>query len=292
MKREESPEPLSNDARLLLRGGRAPRARTAGERARTEKRIVKLGAMPVVASAAWLVWAKGAALAAGLTLAAGTVVAIKTRYAKPDAPAAPSATARGHRSGLRAVRVREPAPAPAASVAPVVVVPEVAPSVVFVQPSAQPSAPAVVPVRRPVLVATRAPAPAPTPEPSVAVIAAAAPAPIVEPQPSAPLAPPPPVEPVARWTYRQEIALTQEANELLRTSPQRALELIEQHRREFGPDARMTHTDREFVVVQALLRLGRTEEARTRGAALIANNPRDPAAVRTQRSLAEAGLAP
>jgi hypothetical protein len=76
----------------------------------------------------------------------------------------------------------------------------------------------------------------------------------------------------ARAAARSAYEIVDEAQRALASSPARALELAEEHRRGHG-DGEWAE-EREVVAIDALLRLGRTEEARARAAAFHARWPR------------------
>jgi hypothetical protein len=69
----------------------------------------------------------------------------------------------------------------------------------------------------------------------------------------------------------REIALLESARSELERRPGAALALLAQHEREFSRGA--LALEREFLVISALVRLGRREEAEARAAALRARSP-------------------
>ena len=94
-------------------------------------------------------------------------------------------------------------------------------------------------------------------------------APAVRPRPRADPGPSPPpleVDPTA------ELALVRSAQDALRNSPARAIEFGQEHARRFGDGALVQ--EREVVVIDALHRLGRDEEARARAARFHERWPR------------------
>jgi hypothetical protein len=62
-----------------------------------------------------------------------------------------------------------------------------------------------------------------------------------------------------------ELALLRRARAALRGAPERALQLIEQHRQEYGRG--LLAEERELLATEALMNLGRVDEARARGRA-------------------------
>jgi hypothetical protein len=118
------------------------------------------------------------------------------------------------------------------------------------------------------------PAPAAPPAPAPAPAAAAAPA------------TPRPDETSAAAPSPVEARLVLEAQEALRSSPARALELCAEHARRF-PDGRLAE-EREPVAIEALMRLGRAAEARARARRFLDEHPRSVHALRVHRVLDEA----
>ncbi|MCU0658928.1 MAG: hypothetical protein MUF64_27840 [Polyangiaceae bacterium] len=86
---------------------------------------------------------------------------------------------------------------------------------------------------------------------------------------------PPPEDPVA------EHALLAEARRSLGSSPAKALELVQQHQRRF-PRGELG-LEREFLRIQALLRLGRGGEARAAGERFLRSFPRSTYAAEVER---------
>jgi hypothetical protein len=141
-----------------------------------------------------------------------------------------------------------------ATVIPRVFAPERAPSAITSNTAPAPAAPnakpATVPTSEPL---NPAPAP-PRSEP--------APAPLVSNDPA-------PVESPAERLAR-EAKLLERARTLLRSSPGQALAILTDHERSF-PDGALG-PEREILAVDALVRLGRRNEAERRGRALIARS--------------------
>jgi hypothetical protein len=84
-------------------------------------------------------------------------------------------------------------------------------------------------------------------------------------------------------TLAREIALIDAGRGNLTTSAVRALAVLETHRREF-PSGQLA-AEREFLAVEALLALRRTDEARRRAADLAARHPSSSYAARAARLL-------
>ena len=83
---------------------------------------------------------------------------------------------------------------------------------------------------------------------------------------SAPAAPANSADPLGR-----EIQLLERARRLISVDPSRALDTLHEHQREFGNGTLVLA--RQFLEVEALLRLGRRDEARARAAILKQNAP-------------------
>jgi hypothetical protein len=81
----------------------------------------------------------------------------------------------------------------------------------------------------------------------------------------------------------REGRLLQSAGASVDADPRSALAGLDQHEREF-PRGQLA-AERELLAVQALRNLGRNDEARARGEALIARFPRTPYASRTRHLL-------
>lgn len=69
----------------------------------------------------------------------------------------------------------------------------------------------------------------------------------------------------------REIQLLERARRLISVDPSRALDTLDEYQREFGKGTLVL--ERQFLEVEALLRLGRRDDARARAAALRANAP-------------------
>ena len=82
-----------------------------------------------------------------------------------------------------------------------------------------------------------------------------------------------------------EFAFIKRAQDALASDPSRALSIAEEHARTF-PAGEFVQ-EREVVAVQALARLGRTTEAKSRANALLARFPRTPYVPRLERELRE-----
>ncbi|MDC3961762.1 hypothetical protein [Polyangium jinanense] len=136
------------------------------------------------------------------------------------------------------------------------------------------------------LIAPAPPPSAPPPSPPAALTVAQPPPPAAPPapSPSSTATPPPPAprapisaapapslsasaEAPAPDPLAEEAALLERARAALNTSPAEALSLAEAHAARF-PTGKLG-MEREIVIIDALRRLGRTDEARTRGEALL-----------------------
>jgi hypothetical protein len=126
---------------------------------------------------------------------------------------------------------------------------------------------------------------------------AEAPAPVIAPAPDRPAARTPSTHArlrsrpahataaaVAADQLQRETRLIDAARAALAASPGRALAVLEDHRREF-PSGQLA-AEREFLAVEALRRMGRSDEARRRADALIARWASSPYAARARRVLA------
>ncbi|MDF2696071.1 MAG: hypothetical protein K0S65_4454 [Labilithrix sp.] len=82
-----------------------------------------------------------------------------------------------------------------------------------------------------------------------------------------------------------EFALIRSAEAALESSPSRALASAEEHARSF-PSGQFVQ-EREVIAVEALTRLGRTDEAKLRANALLLRFPRAPYVSRLERALGE-----
>jgi len=94
-----------------------------------------------------------------------------------------------------------------------------------------------------------------------------------------------PTKTVPEDSLTREIAMLEEARRLMATSPSEAFRGLEAHAREF-PEGRLA-TEREFLAIDTLLRLGRKDEARTRGEALLERSSGTPYEARVRRKLDE-----
>jgi hypothetical protein len=84
-------------------------------------------------------------------------------------------------------------------------------------------------------------------------------------------------------TLTREIALLDAGRKLLATNPAEALNRFEEHAREFPRGS--LGTEREFLAMEALRRLGRSGEARARGAALLDHAKGSPYETKVRRKL-------
>ena len=82
-----------------------------------------------------------------------------------------------------------------------------------------------------------------------------------------------------------ELAFIKRAQDALSSDPARALAIAEEHARTF-PAGELVQ-EREVVTVEALARLGRNAEAKTRANALVRRFPRTPYVTRLERALGE-----
>jgi len=117
----------------------------------------------------------------------------------------------------------------------------------------------------------------PEPEPSAqphespsAVASAARPATVVS-SASSVDRPNTPVPDEATQKLEREIQLLERARQIMNANPTLALSTLDQHRREFGSGTLML--ERQFLEVEALLRLGRRDQALARAADLRARAP-------------------
>lgn len=109
----------------------------------------------------------------------------------------------------------------------------------------------------------------------------------------------PEIEPVPSATARRAVAsfddlsiadearLLEQARGALASNPARALELANQHE-ELHPSGQLS-AEREFIAVDALVRLGRRDEAQSRAAPSLAQNPDSLYAKRLRQLLGSAG---
>jgi hypothetical protein len=273
--------------RELLRQAAPPKALDAAARARHAAAIAKVsaGAAAPGAAAAGAKLTLGAKLLAGVGLATavavGAVPAVRARMAE-RATATATARARAARHVAASATPRgmtefaattEPA---APEVAPVEVAPVEVPTTsiaaaalrrttrshprgaVTTRDAPSATAPAV------------GPAPAVDPTPTLAVVNGATLAAATSPAPP-------------ESALSQENRLVEAARAARGDRPQEALALADRHAREF-PEGQQADA-REFVAVQALRDLGRTDEARARARALLARFPDSTYGARTRRIL-------
>lgn len=152
----------------------------------------------------------------------------------------------------------------------------------FAAPPAAPAPTAPAPVKAiPRDAPVAPPAPAPAPLESVAPLAPAPPAP---PARAPSLNTPPEVEPPAvRNSLDIEIALLEQARRQLATNPSAALAALRRHELEFpGGQLRI---EREFLIVDALVRSGNRAAAEARARSLEAQAPRSLYGERLKRIL-------
>jgi hypothetical protein len=269
-------------ARELLRHASPPTGLDAATRARHAAAIAKITAGAAPAAVAGSKLALGVKLLAGLGLAAAVAVSASGPMRAHLAPHRPAVVAPAQRAASAPVAPPEAAPLPVAvEEAPIAAAP-----------------PAVTPSPTPPTAVVVAPPHRPSSPPTLRVVTAAAPsAPIVAPsEPSVVTAPSgslgvvgapitagaSPVTPTEDPLQR-EGQLLQSAGAAVDADPQAALAGLDQHEREF-PRGQLA-AERELLAVQALRNLGRNDEARARGEALIARFPRTPYASRTRHLL-------
>lgn len=220
----------------LLRGARRSRPMTSAERSRSAMRVDRLAVLPMAAGV--LLWLKGVAMAAGFAITAIAVVKVvdSQRAAPPPETTAPPpsmiAPASPPLSGQ---------PAPNAEATPDEPDEGETPKVMAVSPSSRGSA-----------LPAAAPPPSAAPEPGAAPELGERT--LVSPAPGA-------------ASLAREAAILERARALIATSPARALAELEAHAAAF-PNGKLT-LEREFLVIDALRRLGRGREARARGEALL-----------------------
>jgi hypothetical protein len=121
--------------------------------------------------------------------------------------------------------------------------------------------------------AVEAPTIEPEPEPSAAPNAepSATPSVSVAPNGASTSRATAPVPDVATENLEREIQLLERARQLMKSNPTLALSTLDQHRREFGSGTLVL--ERQFLEVEALLRLGRRDQAIVRAADLRARAP-------------------
>ena len=300
----------SSEARDLLRHARAPRALDAAARARNAAAVTKIAAGPVATTSAITAGTK-ALLGVGLASVMAVSAAVSGTRPRPahdhratvaarprEAPTAPQyvpavpAPAPSAPSPDPVQHEVRPAPAPTLAHAPAVVVAP-APSPARVAPTVprrvEPDAPVQALNVAPVVSLPT------TPSPHVIPSMAAAPA-----TPSAPTGATsagsseafatgtsghvtPGSATVEEDPLVREARLFDGVSGLVERDPAAALAQLDRHEREF-PRGQLA-AEREFFAVQALHRLGRDAEARTRGDALLARFSTSPYASRTRRLL-------
>lgn len=126
--------------------------------------------------------------------------------------------------------------------------------------SPEPPPEAPKPAETPLVTPTPAPPPPSVHEPAPSVAPAETPAPAPAASPSEKAQPDP--GPVKRPSSIPEDQLLERARSALRSSPERALSLTRQHQLEF-PNGALSQ-EREVIAIEALRRLGRTDEAARR----------------------------
>jgi hypothetical protein len=233
----------SAEGRALLQGARASKPMPPAVRARSSARVDRMLVVPAAAAA--LFWIKG--VAAAVVCAAGVVAAVRVAPAILVRIEGPAHTAHDSRSAPKAA----PEASGARSVA--AVAPTIAPGIAtrvaphFARPDA-PSAPppmGAAPVTPPT-----APSPGVPPSSDAARGRAAMPTPAAAPTD----------------TLAREAAMLESARALLDRDPAAALGVLDRHAAMF-PEASLA-IERELLAVEALQRVGRTQEARSRGARL------------------------
>ncbi|WP_437577171.1 tetratricopeptide repeat protein [Sorangium sp. So ce887] len=241
-------------ARELLRSAVRPRPMTPVEAARTAARVAPLAAAPS-GGAPLPMWAKGLLVVAGLGaggLALHGVVqgGLRAAVLAPPPPRLEHLPPERLLSIARgAMRSVEAAPA--------------APALDPLSPAAEAPRPAASAPRReppPRNVRQNKPAPPPAPAGSAASESDA---------------------------LLREATRLEQARARLAQSPEASLAALDEHRREF-PRGQLT-AEREFIAIDALMRLGRTEEARAHAEAFLARYASSPYAERVRRL---AGRAP
>ncbi|WP_437577155.1 hypothetical protein [Sorangium sp. So ce887] len=243
-------------ARELLRSAVRPRPMTPVEAARTAARVAPLAAAPS-GGAALPMWAKGLLVVAGLGaggLALHGVVqgGLRAAVLAPPSPRLEHLLAERLLSFAQgAMRSVETAPA--------------APALDPPSPAAEAPRPtAFAPRREPPRnvgrnVRQNGPAPAPEPAGSAASDGDA---------------------------LLREATRLEQARARLAQSPEASLAALDEHRREF-PKGQLT-AEREFITIDALMRLGRTEEARARAEVFLMKYALSPYAERVRRLVGSA----
>jgi hypothetical protein len=247
-----------DEVRELLAAGARPRGMSPAERTQAARQAARIAAVPVGVFA-W--WGAAKALAAGLAVA-GVVAGAVAVAARGQSRPGTAPTVAVVRRRARVPSVGHAAPPPIAR----------APAVLAAVPRPQANGtPRVSVVARtsrplPVAVTPSAATPPPASEPVVATLSPAA-------------APSPSPVPRRDESLAAEAALLVRAHRGLESDPARSLALVDAH-------AGFTHPalaeERELIAVLALQRLGRREEARARGDALVARWPSGAAAQRVR----------
>jgi hypothetical protein len=249
-----------DEVRELLAAGAKPRGMSPTERAAAARQAGRIAAVPV-GLFAW--WGAAKALAAGLAVAgvvAGAVV-VAERVRAPAATPAALTTARARVAARVAPRrpVEPPSRIEPAPVGPVAAAP--------VQVGVTPRGLVVARPSRPTPVAVAAPSAPPPPAAEPVAVAS----------PAAPSVPAP--APARDESLAAEAALLVRAHRGLEVDPARSLALVDAHAGFAHP---ALAEERELIAVLALQRLGRREEARARGDALVARWPSGAAAQRVR----------
>jgi len=253
---------LSRDARALIDAARPHERATDGERRRVRARVLsRVGAGAAVLGT--VAASSTVGTAAGATAGAPAAVAVGgSLLAKLAVGVAVVAAIGG--GGALALHPQAPVPAVAHAAAPrieraVAELEAATPSAGAASGAPEPEPPAVE-----ALPAVSAPAPA---------TAVARPRPIAEPS-------------VARRGLDGELDLLQGAQDELRSGrADRALELLDQHEKQFAGGA--LREERQAARVLALCKAGRVAEARVAAAAFLVESPRSPQAARVRAACAE-----
>ena len=267
-------------ARELLRHASAPVALDAATRARHAAAIAKIttGAAPAAVAGSKL--ALGVKLLVGLGLAAAVAVSTSGPVRSRFIHHRPAAVAPAQRAASAPVApppapppppagVAAPAPPPPPRVAPA---PPPPPPLAATPRTSPPATRRVVTATAPSAPVVEPSEPAAAPAPSGSLGAVGAPI-------TAGASPVSPTEDPLLGEYR----LLESARASVDSDPQATLAGLDQHEREF-PGGQLA-AERELLAVQALRNLGRNDEARARGEALIARYPRSPYASRTRHLL-------
>lgn len=235
----------------LLRQAPRPRPLSAEARERSAVKVARMAALPAAAGVVF--WLKGAAALAGGTV---TLLAIHQLATRPEpAPTRVEASVVAPAARLPAASSAVLSPA-SASAAPAASIPRLEPvASLAVRPAVPP---------RPVVIdgaasepAASAVAPREAPASSASAVASASPS----------AAPPPPSAAPPADALLEEMSLLEPARRALASNPTEALARLNEHAARF-PRGKMS-VERELMTVDALRRLGRTAEARTRCEALL-----------------------